>query len=77
MDARVEMDPDHQAELEDRAAEHVERDTYQGVDRADRAASRADAHVAWVAHMTALADDWEGIKARSGWQSDYWWGNRP
>lgn len=68
------ISPDHQAELEDRAAELVDRDHLLSQERDDRAAGRAEQHE----HDTAVREKWVGewcdVKDRSGWSSDYGWG---
>lgn len=74
MSWRVEyISEEHQAELEDRAAELVDRDRLLGQERDDWRAARAALMAADVAALTAAADRWEDIKARSGWPCDYGW----
>jgi len=66
------------AELEDRAAELVDRDRLLGIEREDWAQGRADLHAADMKARTVEADRWEAIKARSGQPSDYgWWRDSP
>ena len=73
MTARDQTDPEVVAELEDRAAELVDRDHLHNLERDDWRAARAALMAADIAALTAAADRWEDIKARSGWPSDYGW----
>lgn len=75
MDRRAEMDPDHWAELEDRAAEQVDRDWLLAQERDDWHAARAEQHAADCAVLEKRALEWCDVKDRSGHPSDYgWWG---
>lgn len=72
-DRRFDMDPDHQAELEDRAADRVDRDWLLGLERTDWRQARADLEAADRAELEKRADRWEDIKARSKHPCDYGW----
>lgn len=67
------LSAEHAAELEDRAAELVDRDWLLGVERDDRAAGRADLEAADRADLIAYNTEWEACKERAGLMSDYGW----
>lgn len=69
-----DMDPELAAELEDRAAELVDRDRLLGIERADWAQGRAEQLERDRAELTRRADAWEALKERSGHPCDYGWG---
>jgi hypothetical protein len=61
----------HFDELEDRAAELVDRDRLLCQERDDLAAGRAELHDHDRAVLIGRADVWEAVKAGSGWQSNW------
>ena len=75
MNVRDLTDPDTVAELEDRAAELVDRDHLLSQERADWRQAWADLLERDRADLTAEADRWEAIKERSGWPAEYGWGS--
>jgi hypothetical protein len=72
-DPRPDFDTEWRAELEDRAAELVERDRLLGVERDDRRAMREAIARADGELLERRATEWEACKARSGHPSDYGW----
>ena len=73
MDRYPESNPDYVAEMEDRAAELVDRDRLLMLERDDWAQARADQHTHDCAVLTQRAEEWCAIKDCSGHPSDYGW----
>ena len=75
MDRPTLMSDELRADMEDRAAELVDRDRLLGQERVDWQQGRAEQFQHDCDVLVARAVEWEAIKARSGHQSDYgWWG---